>query len=352
MSDTKGKRIIYLDYLRIIATVAIIILHVAAENFYKRPVTSYEWNVFNFFDGIVRWGVPMFAMISGALFLDNSKPIKIKSLYTKNIVRIITAFAFWSLVYAIFSPDERLYWDGMSKLRYIAKNFVTGHFHMWFLFMIVGMYIIVPILRKITESEKITEYFLIVSFLFTFLIPAILKIPALSYISKIYGKVTFHFTLGYSSYFVLGYYLMKKDFSKLWRYVIYVLGILGFAVTVILTAVLSWQGKRVVTDYTYEYFTINVLLEAVAVFVFAKYRMQKIEIDEKERRRVFRLSKYSFGVYLIHLLVIEKLEVYGMQTLMFDPIIAVPLKIVIVLVLSTIVSAILNHIPILKKYIV
>ena len=260
MSDTKGKRIIYLDYLRIIATVAIIILHVAAENFYKRPVTSYEWNVFNFFDGIVRWGVPMFAMISGALFLDNSKPIKIKTLYTKNIVRIITAFAFWSLVYAIFSPDERLYWDGMSKLRYIAKNFVTGHFHMWFLFMIVGMYIIVPILRKITESEKITEYFLIVSFLFTFLIPALLKIPALSYISKIYGKVTFHFTLGYSSYFVLGYYLMKKDFSKLWRYVIYVLGILGFAVTVILTAVLSWQGKRVVTDYTYEYFTINVLM--------------------------------------------------------------------------------------------
>ena len=99
------NRIIYLDILRILATFAVIIIHVCSQNWNKVAPSSYEWNVFNFFSGISRWAVPIFVMISGTLFLDNRRNINIKKLYTKNILRIITAFIFWSLFYTIITND-------------------------------------------------------------------------------------------------------------------------------------------------------------------------------------------------------------------------------------------------------
>ena len=68
-TKTNG-RILYFDFLRIFATLAVMVLHVAAQNWYGTSVPSFEWQTFNFFDSIVRWGVPIFVMISGALFLN------------------------------------------------------------------------------------------------------------------------------------------------------------------------------------------------------------------------------------------------------------------------------------------
>ena len=74
------ERVWYLEYLRIIATVAVIVLHVAAQNFYGVGVESFAWKVFNCANGLVRWSVPIFLTISGALFLDNEKEITIETI--------------------------------------------------------------------------------------------------------------------------------------------------------------------------------------------------------------------------------------------------------------------------------
>lgn len=62
-------RIVYYDFLRIISMFAVIVLHTAGERWSKVEVHSLAWNSFNFYDSIVRWAVPVFTMISGALFL-------------------------------------------------------------------------------------------------------------------------------------------------------------------------------------------------------------------------------------------------------------------------------------------
>ena len=69
-TKTNG-RILYFDFLRVFATLAVMIIHVASQNWwYGTSVPSFEWQTFNFFNSIVRWGVPIFGMISGALFLN------------------------------------------------------------------------------------------------------------------------------------------------------------------------------------------------------------------------------------------------------------------------------------------
>lgn len=95
------NRIEYLDLLRIIAIFGVVVLHVAAQNWVKEFTNVFNWNVYNVYDSLVRWTVPVFVMISGTLFL--SKEYSIKKIHSKKIFRIITALGFWSVVYIALS---------------------------------------------------------------------------------------------------------------------------------------------------------------------------------------------------------------------------------------------------------
>ena len=341
---TTQKRIIYLDVLKLLATFAVIILHVAAIHWNTESPDSFNWNVFNFYDSIVRWAVPIFVMISGALFLDNSKELDIKKLYKKNILRIITAFIFWSAFYAaiicIFGDSSKL------NIKSFLGRFIVGHYHLWFLYMIVGLYIMTPVLRKITKDIKTTEYFLIISIIFSFVIPTLSKVPSISNINEVLGHINLNF--GYTTYFILGYYLSIKDFSPRIKKIIYLLSILGFLVTIFGSAIIS---NYIMKPYgLYNGLDLNVFFEAIGVFVFVKNI--KFNISNKQNNILNKLVKYSFGVYLIHAGIIEFIKKIGFTTLIFNPIISVPIISILIFIISLIISAIINHMPILKKYIV
>ena len=76
IKDNKYNYIEYFDWIRIYSSFGVIIIHVSAQNWYTTIPGQYEWEVFNFYDSIVRWSVPEFFMISGALFLNKSSSIK------------------------------------------------------------------------------------------------------------------------------------------------------------------------------------------------------------------------------------------------------------------------------------
>lgn len=165
--NNTSKRVVYLDYLRIFSTFAVIFLHVSAQNWYSASVFSTEWQILNFYDSLVRWAVPVFVMISGALFL--SKEISIRTLYLKHVLRMIIAFVVWSFVYAICQKGG--YDFSEHKVMWLA-----GHYHMWFIPMIIGLYIMIPIIKYIVRDEKITHYFLILAAMFSFLLPTLFRL--------------------------------------------------------------------------------------------------------------------------------------------------------------------------------
>ena len=80
----KSERVLYLDAIRGAATIAVIILHIATQNFYINPHEP-AWNIFNLIDSGVRWGVPVFVMISGALFLEKDISIKDILIYSARL---------------------------------------------------------------------------------------------------------------------------------------------------------------------------------------------------------------------------------------------------------------------------
>ena len=74
-----AQRQYHLDYLRVFASISIILLHVVAQDWYSFEVTSTAWNFYNMCNGATRWGVPVFVMISGALFLPREILMKQKN---------------------------------------------------------------------------------------------------------------------------------------------------------------------------------------------------------------------------------------------------------------------------------
>lgn len=67
LTNRKTSRVVYFDFLRIIAIFAVVIGHCTLSG--KLDVHSFDWSVSNFYFSVVQWGVPMFIMISGALFI-------------------------------------------------------------------------------------------------------------------------------------------------------------------------------------------------------------------------------------------------------------------------------------------
>lgn len=339
--ETADSRCHCLDFLRVFAAFSVMMLHVSAQYWNTTDIHSFDWQVMNFWDSMVRWAVPVFVMISGALFL--SKDIPVKKLYTRYIFRIFTAFVFWSFFYACREYAKN------GSFEEAFKQFLTGYYHMWFLYMIMGMYAIIPFVRKIAESENLTKYFLVMAFVIAFVLPETAEIVAL--FSEEYGEfavkmaelLRINFIWGFTGYFLLGYVLHNARISRRLERFIYAAGIAGFAATMLMSLCASIL-KGEAFEYFYDSQTVNVMCEAVAVFVFFRERLNF------PVRFMRALSQYSFGAYLVHAAVIDFLEELGLDSLTFSPVISIPVIAVIVFVISFTVSALLNYIPVLKKY--
>lgn len=345
-ADAPTDRVEYFDLLRVLASFAVVVLHISAQNWATLGPDTAVWRVFNLYDSMVRWSVPVFVMISGALFLEH--PPTWEKLWQKHILRIVTAFTFWTLVYALISYVR----DG-TRGPALMRELLHGHYHMWFLFTIVGLYLIVPFLSELVKSEKLVRYFLLLSLLETFLLPQIDALLAANAGDGAYvldGMLSYlriNFVLGFTGYFLLGWYLHKKRLSKRAVLAICVMGVLGFASTILFTQLWSLsQGEP--SQLFYGFLNTNVLMEAVVVFVLAKQLCRG-----HGTRLLAALSKYSFGAYLVHALVIETLERHlGLTTMSFAPVLAVPVISLLVLAISYALSWALHFIPRLGKYIV
>lgn len=288
--------------------------------------------------------------------MDPQKEISIRTLFGKYILRIVTAYLFWAILYAADG-----YFDGVHGLKGTILAVIRGHYHLWYLQMIVLLYALVPLVRKITASRRATEYFLILSLLIGFLIPRafhLLECLQLPHTTDLLATVkgafsTFQFQLGfgYLPYFVLGHYLATYEIQKKWRGVCYLLGGTALGATVLLT---DWYSRVQGSAYGkfYSNFSVVVLLSASAIFLFARTLFEKHPVKERGQKIMAKLSGYSFGVFLIHALVLKYFcRITGIDALTGNPLLSLWLIIGSVAVISLFISVLLHCIPKIKKYI-
>lgn len=340
-----NNRVFYMDFLRVISMFAVIILHTASSKINSVDIGSLNWQVLNFFDSATRWCVPIFVMISGILFLNPKKEISIGNIYKKYIPRLLIILFAWNFLYAIFSCVV----EHSFSLQTFISNILLGPVHMWFLYMIIGLYMITPFLRKIAIDEKLLKYFLLLWFIFS-TINIIAQITGFNIATTILeDKMSIHFVIGFSGYFLLGYFLSTKQYKN--KYAI-IIGIICFFVTIVGTYLLS-IGNNVTNQLLYSNLSPNTIGISIAIFILIKNTYDnKEKINIKLKNIINMFSKYSLGIYIIHFWILNILSKLKIDVLILPPFINVIVISVITLLLSLLVIFIISKIKYIKHLVI
>lgn len=350
--DSSQTRILSFDILRIIAIFAVIWLHFSCQRFYI-SFPSAEWEIRNVYDSMVRWGVPVFVMISGALFLDSKKKLCIKKLYTKNILRIICAFLFWSSIYMLYdflTTNRQITFGGVISI------VVKGPFHLWFLKMLLGLYIVAPILKVIANNKRIEIYFLLLALITTFLLPwffkllGIININISNLLNGFYEKMDINIALGYTGYFMLGHYLRNKTINASTRTIIYILGWISWICVIVLTHFKSFHSNRA-DIFFYDNLSIFTLAEAIAIFTLINHKFKNYK--SKYSPIIVKISNLTFGIYLIHILILNVFyNSFGIDSHTLGVHLGVPLLSIITFTFSLALTWIIYKIPYASRFVI
>ena len=194
------SRIWYWDILRIAAMVFLVIRHSATATFEFVETLGTDWWVSNVYGSLSAWMVPVFLMISGASFLDPNRNVTVDRIYKKNIVRMLCAFGFWAIFYACYNLLS-----GQDVTDDFLTMFFEGHFHLWFIPMIIGMYALTPLLRVVTKNKKATIAITIVTTITGVIIPTLQDLGLFFDNTLLTGKFNFGFVSSYVCFFFVGY---------------------------------------------------------------------------------------------------------------------------------------------------
>lgn len=349
------QRAVEYDVMRIIACFCVIMIHCAVfeqESIYA--VQSNEFLSIKFWGVIARWAVPAFVMLSGMLILPHADEISIKGLFEHRVLRMLIAYIAWSVVYSFYNTYVLGNIYAPTKFKTFIDGCFSGELHMWYLPMLAGLYIAAPILAIIIKniSKKWLKYWILGMFTFTSMIPFIEKLNikfVSTIISSINGYMDLQFLGGWTLYFVLGYYISHTAFSKKKGQMIYLCAGGAFFFTMIATVgFYKWYGEPMgILSYEYP----NIVVFGAGVFLLFKEKVSRIPFTENCQHKIYSLSKLTFGIYLIHVLILRILCQIGFGISLFHPIISVPIVSLATFVFAALIIWLVRKIPVIGTYI-
>jgi surface polysaccharide O-acyltransferase-like enzyme len=325
--------------LRAVATFAVIILHVSAPILNQFAfIPRSEWLQGNIFNSSVRFCVPVFVMLTGALILP--KKLVLDQYLKKRAIRILLPFIFWSVLYIIFFTFLKLY-NGkiispLDLLEYTLYSLKNGaSYHLWYIYMIFGIYLVIPIINKWILNCTMNE---IIYFILIWFILLLFDIPILE---KFNSKIDLNYFKGYIGYLILGYFLSINFNSKTIIPYAILLIISGIIITSIGTFYFTTKRGEFY-DLFYFYLSPNVVIVSIGVFLLFK------NVDLKNGiviKLSILISKFSYGIYLSHVFVLIILSKIGLSSSFINPTIGIISTSIICLLLSFLITRAINNLP-------
>ena len=300
-------RIVFLDYLRAIACLMVIVVH-SCEFFFIdgdaigiRSVSDGLW--VSIIDSALRPSVPLFVMASSYLLLPLRQPTEV--FFRRRFVRVVIPFVVWSLLYAVLPP----LFAGMdteemkTSLLQLLTNFNANSGHLWFIYMLIGLYLFMPIFSPWLEkvSRRGEEAFLALWLVASFWHYAKLVVP------ELYGEcywnefhVLWYFS-GFIGYLVLAHYIRTYIHWSLSKSL--AIGIPLYIAGYLITARIWYD--RIFTaetlqqlELSWRFCNFNVIMMTTGLFIV----MKQIRRPSALIREVSRLS---YGIYLMHIFVLS-----------------------------------------------
>ncbi len=278
---------IYLDILKIIACIFVIIDHanVFILNNTGRGVLIYHCLLLS----LSKIGVPIFIMVSGALLLKKDYSYK---KIIKCVLRVLIPMLIIMLL--IFVKNNIIDKEPISFYKYVITNLEKPQMlWFWYIYMLIGLYIATPFLQKMIKAFKNIDYKVFI--IFFLIVPAIFNLL----------KVYFHFN--YSSYIfmavfpiVMGYYIAGDYFAniKLTKKGL-IISIISFAVAwtgLFLSMYLPVLSNKGISDALNTFSSLPAIIMSLSFFYIIRY----LNRNAGNNKVIAYICSLTFGIYLTH----------------------------------------------------
>lgn len=333
------KREVWLDFLRVTACFMVMVIH-STEPFYLggdgalilTPTDAFWVAIF---EGICRCCVPVFLVASAYLQF----PIRYSTaeFFRRRAVRILIPMLLWTVVYAL------VWGNPVENFKGLLLNFNYAAGHLWFVYMLVGVYLIMPLLSPWAEKVSVKELEVYLGiWLLTTLFPFIreaaggeapliqaadgLPAPALF---PLWGEASwnafglFYYVSGFFGYLLLGLYLRRFVEDKRWLKLLGCsLFLLGFAAIVwglvqrfsATSDVFPLTGSlatAVAWETPINFCGLPVVMTSVGIILlFRSWFSGRSEESVFYRHIILPLSKAGYGMYLMHMLVLASVSAW------------------------------------------
>lgn len=329
MPHNGRENIGWIDLLRVIACGLVVFAH-CCDPF----VAHFDANRGMFLTGVfagslARPCVPLFAMMTAVLLLPINKETTIDRFYKKRIGRIIAPLVFWSLAlplmafiyFTVLNPgtaNPQLSVGDYTAATLVQRlytfifNFNFDTTPLWYLYMLIGLYIVMPIINSwLTQATRKEIKTILYIWGFTLFLPYIkMAAPTLGYAGNyghtglqgecdwnVYG--TFYYISGFIGYIILAYYLKRYPLNwsrKKTMAICLPMFAVGYAITSVGYVVTNeyFPGNYAYLEILWYFTGINVFMMTFPIFVTVQM------LNTRPRKWLSKAAKFTFGVYLCH----------------------------------------------------
>ena len=280
-------RICMYDYLRVLAVLMVIGIHVFKTDFsdgliQNERICSIQQSIEIWFESTN----VIFVMLSGAFLLkykEESLSQFFKRRFSKVLIPMVVYYLFYVWITQIITDFS------LDSLRYVFLNFITANNpsfpHFWFMYMLLSVYIAIPFLRYMLKDMPYSKLTWLVLLIIVFSILQII-VPA------IWGLrlgISFVF-VAWVGIAIIGYWITREETEAYYKLII-VAGLIAFIISIWLVATNDNAGL----------FTGNMspLMELMGMGTFAVFLQWK-KLFTKEPWIIRIVSKYSYQIILIH----------------------------------------------------
>ena len=318
----------WVDLIRVLGAFLVVVAHILYRGGGPALISSYYFV-------LSRVAVPLFFMVSGYLLLRKEEPYG--DFFRKRAMKVLIPFFIWSVIYLLWKREG---FDQPFSMKLVASyllKIVRGprENHLWFFYALIGLYLFTPILRVFVARASLLDLTYFCGLWFV-------VFPVFSFLQEFTPiKIGFelYFVAGYSGYFVLGYLLGKIQYTRLQLY--------GMAFLLFIFSIGTTALNHLVKS---EYFVSYLSMSIVLMTSFAFILLREVQIGDKVNNLLVPLSRASFGIYLVHVIVLAELEKLPIVSSWFSAgssIYMIPLLGLLGFFVSFVIVAVIQKIPVL-----
>lgn len=268
-----------------------------------------EWIVAVTLNGLGRWAVPVFIMITGALMLADPRPFDSGYFLRRRVMKVLVPFLLWSVVYALlgglsasgFAAEE-------SVRRLVALPVHETYYHLGFFYYFIPLYLLVWPLRQFVARVPRAAVLA--------LLGVWLTLSAL-FLAGSEGLWSADLVM-FGGYLLLGYVLWRVSTPPL--PLLAAFGLVALAAGCVMVVVGSLEAGEYAVGRWYSYKTLNVV--CVAAFLFVLALRVAPRLSSRAERAVTFAGRHTLGIYLLHPLFLWPMREFALHDA--HPLLVVP----------------------------